>query len=237
MNSLSLRLSIYKEKVYKDIKMLGFDMAGTTINEKGIVYETLFDTMSNFGLNVSKNDICKWHGLNNYEVLNNYLTNDKKVSDEINNCIKEQLYSNFDNNLKERYFTSSNIDLIDENLLVLFDKIRKKDIKVTLNTGYSKEIQESIIKKLNMNEFIDDYISSEEVKYGRPYPHMIHKLMERNNITNSQNVIKFGDTNNDVLEGINANCIASIGVLSGADSFSKLKNASHVINSIMDIDE
>tara|TARA_B100000424_G_scaffold271157_1_gene272735 strand:- start:1534 stop:2247 length:714 start_codon:yes stop_codon:yes gene_type:complete len=237
MNSLSLRLSIYKEKVYKDIKMLVFDMAGTTINEKGIVYETLFDTMSNFGLNVSKNDICKWHGLNNYEVLNNYLTNDKKVSDEINNCIKEQLYSNFDNNLKERYFTSSNIDLIDENLLVLFDKIRKKDIKVTLNTGYSKEIQESIIKKLNMNEFIDDYISSEEVKYGRPYPHMIHKLMERNNITNSQNVIKFGDTNNDVLEGINANCIASIGVLSGADSFSKLKNASHVINSIMDIDE
>ena len=57
-----------------------------------------------------------------------------------------------------------------------------------------------------MNEFIDDYISSEEVKYGRPYPYMIHKLMERNNIINSQNVIKFGDTNNDVLEGINANC-------------------------------
>tara|TARA_B100000886_G_scaffold75754_1_gene49062 strand:+ start:2011 stop:2724 length:714 start_codon:yes stop_codon:yes gene_type:complete len=237
MNNLILRLSIYNEKVYKNIKMLVFDMAGTTINEKGIVYETLYDTMSNFGLNVSRNEICKWHGLNKYEVLNNYLTNDKKVSDEINNCIKEQLFSNFDNNLKERYFTSSNIDLIHENLPVLFDKIRKKDVKIALNTGYSKEIQESIIKKLNMNEFIDDYISSEEVKYGRPYPYMIHKLMERNNIINSQNVIKFGDTNNDILEGINANCIASIGVLSGADSFSKLKNANHIINSVMDIDE
>ncbi len=237
MNNLILRLSSYQKKVYKDINMLVFDMAGTTINEKGIVYETLYDTMSNFGLNVSRNEIYKWHGLNKYEVLNNYLTNDKKVSDEINNCIREQLYSNFDSNLKERYFTSSNLDLIDDNLPILFDKLRKKNIKIALNTGYSKEIQESIIKKLNMNEFIDDYISSEEVKYGRPYPYMIHKLMERNNILNSKNVIKFGDTNNDILEGINANCIASVGVLSGADSFKNLKNANHIINSIMDIDE
>jgi len=29
-----------------------------------------------------------------------------------------------------------------------------------------------------MNEFIDDYISSEEVPRGRPYPYMIDSLIE-----------------------------------------------------------
>ena len=165
MNTLTLKLSNYQKIIYKDIKMLVFDMAGTTLNEKGIVYETLYDTMKKFGLNIKKEDISKWHGANKYEVLNNYLTNDENVSREINRCIKQQLYSNFDHNLKERYFSSSNIELIDKNLPELFDNIRMKNIKISLNTGYSKEIQDSIIKKLNMNEYIDDYISSEEVKF------------------------------------------------------------------------
>ncbi len=237
MNTLTLKLSNYQKIIHKDIKMLVFDMAGTTLNEKGIVYETLYDTMKNFGLNIKKKDIVKWHGSNKYEVLNNYLTNDDNVSKEIKRCIKEQLYSNFDNNLKERYFSSSNIELIDKNLPELFDNIRMKNIKISLNTGYSKEIQESIIKKLNMNEYIDDYISSEEVKFGRPYPYMIYKIMERNNIKSVNNVIKFGDTQNDILEGVNANC-TSVAVLSGADTKEKLIESSptYILKSIMDIE-
>ena len=46
-------------------------------------------------------------------------------------------------------------------------------------------------------------------KFGRPYPYMIHKLMERNNIYNVQNC-KVGDTINDMWEGkmlvLDANC-------------------------------
>ena len=237
MNTLTLRLSNYQKIIYKDIKILVFDMAGTTVNEKGIVYETLYDTMKNFGLNIKKEDISKWHGSNKYEVLNNYLTNDDNMSKEIKRCIKEQLHSNFDNNLKERYFSSSNIELIDKNLPELFDNIRMKNIKISLNTGYSKEIQESIIKKLNMEEYIDDYVSSEEVTFGRPYPYMIYKIMERNNIKSVNNVIKFGDTKNDVLEGLNANC-TTVGVLSGADTKEKLieSRPTHILKSIMDIE-
>ena len=55
--------------------------------------------------------------------------------------------------------------------------------------------------------------------------HMIHKLMERHDIENPNSVMKFGDTQKDVLEGINAHCIASIGVLSGADNEKQLQEA------------
>lgn len=235
MNSLILGLSKYHRIVYKNVKLLVFDMAGTTVNEQGIVYQTLYDTIKNFGLKISQEEISNWHGRNKYEVLNHYLTNDPKISSEIRNSLKDQLHSNFDNNLKERYFNSSNIELIHPQLPELFQKIQQKNIKIALNTGYSQEIQESIIKKLNMDEFIDDYISSEQVKFGRPYPYMIHNLMERNEIDCVQSVMKFGDTYNDILEGFNANCLASVGVLSGADSEEKLKKATHILDNVMDI--
>lgn len=71
----------------------------------------------------------------------------------------------------------------------LFNNLRKKDIKITLNTGYSQEIQESIISKLHMKDFIDDYISSDLVSKGRPEPFMIQKLMEKNRILSPNNII------------------------------------------------
>ena len=47
-----------------NIKMLVFDMAGTTVNEHGIVYQTMFSTLSNYGLGVKQEEIDKWHGAN-----------------------------------------------------------------------------------------------------------------------------------------------------------------------------
>tara|TARA_B100000035_G_scaffold151305_1_gene128909 strand:- start:3306 stop:4001 length:696 start_codon:yes stop_codon:yes gene_type:complete len=219
-----------------NVRLLVFDMAGTTVDEGGIVYQTLFDTFKQYRVNVNKEDIYKWHGRNKNEVLSEYLHKRKSLEGhEEFPIIEKGLHDSFEKNLRERYFTSSSIKLIDDNMPELFNNIRKKDIKIALNTGYSKSIQESIIKKLNMNEFIDTYISSEEVKYGRPYPYMIYKLMEKYEIDNPLKVVKFGDTRNDILEGINARCW-SVGVLSGADGKNKLSEADVIINSVMDMD-
>lgn len=220
---------------YNPVKLIVCDMAGTTVNEGGIVYDTLYQTIKNFGLNVNKKDISKWHGRNKYEVLDSYLTIDTNIDYKINNSIKSQLYTNFNNNLKEKYFFENNIKLIHHNLPEIFNNFRKKNIKISLNTGYNKEIQESIINKLHMNDFIDNYISSEEVKYGRPYPYMIYRLMNINNIDNPNHVIKIGDTENDILEGINANCGLSIGVLTGADNENKLSRANYIMNNVIDL--
>ena len=88
-----------------------------------------------------------------------------------------------------------------------------------------------------MNEFIDDYISSEEVPNGRPYPYMIKELMKRHNIIDSKQVIKIGDSTNDILEGKKANCFKSIGVLTGAETEEQLLNAGAdlILNNIIDL--
>ena len=43
MSNLIINVSKYHRKMYKDVKMLVFDMACTTINEQGIVYKTLYE--------------------------------------------------------------------------------------------------------------------------------------------------------------------------------------------------
>uniref|UniRef100_A0AB39JDV8 Phosphonatase-Like Hydrolase n=1 Tax=Florenciella sp. virus SA2 TaxID=3240092 RepID=A0AB39JDV8_9VIRU len=218
-------------------KLMVFDMAGTTVNENGIVYKTLFKTLNQYGLSVTEKDIEKWHGSNKYHALEHFLYNSFNNT-EINHrnyeLEKNTLNKLFDHNLKVEYFEKSNISLIDESMPELFNNLRSQGIKIALNTGYSKEIQENIINKLHMNEFIDGYISSEDVKYGRPYPYMIHKLMEQFEIESSKEVIKLGDTVNDILEGKNANCY-TIGVLSGADDHNKLYKSNYLLDSVMNL--
>lgn len=221
-------LSYFKNK---NIKMIVFDMAGTTINENGIVYETLYSTMKDFGLNVSKSDQKNWHGANKKEVLDKYLLSNNLMRSSIQN----DLHSKFFNNLKKQYFESNNIELIDPNLPELLTNIRKNDIKVTLNTGYNREIQNSIIHKLNMYEYVNNYVCSDDVLKGRPYPYMIYKLMEQNDIINPKQVVKVGDSQNDIFEGKNAGCFSSIGVLSGIENKKSLYFSDFIWDSVMDI--
>ena len=52
-----------------NVKMLVFDMAGTVIQESGIVYKTLYDTMKHYNMNVTEDKLKKWHGLDKYDIF------------------------------------------------------------------------------------------------------------------------------------------------------------------------
>ena len=126
--------------------------------------------------------------------------------------------------------------MIDYNLLDLFEGCRINGIKIALNTEYPKRFQEKIIDYFNLEDKIDTYISSEEVKMGKPYPYMIHNLMEQCDIPNVKNVVKIGDTIQDMREGKNAGCGLTIGVLTGASNKEKLlRDGDLVINKITDL--
>merc|ERR1711997_1323310 len=103
-------------------------------------------------------------------------------------------------------------------------------VKIGLDTGYPEEIQELLVKKLKFDDatsdaYVDSYISSYTVREGRPYPYMIHRLMERTGVMNVRNVCKVGDSVRDIEEGKNAGCGLVVGVLSGADSADALLEA------------
>ena len=215
-------------------KMLVCDMAGTIIQENGIVYKTLFDSIKKFKPDLKMSQIDDFHGYNKSEVIKHFLYTESGYTDP---SLLRKTIRLFNTNLKYNYLNNySDIKLIDPNLHLYFNELRKDNIKIALNTGYSKEIQDILIYKLNLKYCIDDYISSSEVNMGRPAPHMIFDLMDRNNIIRPEQVIKIGDTRVDILEGKNAGC-KTVGVLSGADSKEKLEkeNPDFIVDNIVDI--
>ena len=219
----------------KSIKLLVCDMAGTTVNEGGLVYKTLYETIKGYDIYIKPEDMKNWYGVNKTEVLQHFINTDNEYKD--NEAILPQMLDSFKKNLKKKYFEDKSIKLMDPGLPDLFNSFRERGIKIALNTGYSVDIQEALIENLNMRDFIDGYISSESVPHGRPEPFMIQELMSRYNITDSKEVVKIGDSINDILEGKNAGCASSLGVLSGAETKENLiKNgADSVLNSVMDL--
>ena len=221
----------------RKINMIVCDMAGTIVNEKGLIYKTIFTTLKTSGYAATPNMMDSWPGKDKKDVLRSVVyqhIGNYDRADEVANKLEKELMET----LEKEYFKKGNIELIDENLLDFFDSLRINGVKVCLNTGYPKSLQEKIIDKFNLDGRIDSFISSEEVTCGRPAPYMIHRLMEENLIMSPNNVAKIGDTQIDMLEGTNANCGLVIGVLSGHEKKDNLLSAGAdaVVNKITDLD-
>jgi phosphonatase-like hydrolase len=131
------------------------------------------------------------------------------------------------------YSTTSSLTALPDAEKV-FVQLRELNIRIGLNTGFSKEISDIIIDRLGWlkNGMIDSIITSSEVPAGRPFPYMIEQLMLRSGVKSSKNVIKIGDTKVDILEGKNAGCLYTIGITTGAFTQEELEvySPSFIIN-------
>ncbi len=147
----------------KSIRMLVCDMAGTTIQEKGIVYNSLYKTVKLIKPDLMKSEIAQFSGHNKLEVIK-YFVEKQKMSSPT--TVINNLDSEFNYYLKKEYSNNDSVKLIHPALLSYFNVLRYNDIKICLNTGYNKDIQNLLIDKLGMLDYIDDYISSQEVDRG-----------------------------------------------------------------------
>ena len=219
-------------QVEENVKLIVFDMAGTTVDEGGLVYKTLVSTIKSYWVPIEDEEIKNWYGVNKTQVLKYFLNRSGQDDTKL-----ESMLSDFKTNLKKNYFEDNHVRLIDPQLPNLFENLRKRGIKIGLNSGFSVDIQEALIERLHLRNFIDCYVSSESVPHGRPEPYMVQHLMKQCGIVDPKQVVKIGDSINDILEGKNSNCHKSIGVLSGAETKEKLEEAGAdvILDSVMDL--
>jgi len=203
-------------------KLAVLDMAGTTVNDHGLVQQAAINTMKA----ITQTDIT-------IEDANKVMGIPKNVAFEqlcsinnlsIDNETINRLLDTFNSELENQYSIKGNIELMpfaDE----LFDVMRKRGTKIYLNTGFNKKIAEIIVKQLDLKSKIDGFIGSDEVKKGRPHPDMILLAMKKEGIEYSHKVMKIGDTVSDLYEGFSAGCAWNIGVLTGAQTYNELLTA------------
>jgi phosphoglycolate phosphatase-like HAD superfamily hydrolase len=223
----------------KSIKLLVCNMADTTINDSKLIFNTLYKTIRDYDIYIDEKEIKNWKQTDSISILKKYINSD--IEYKYNDAIFPQMLNSYKTNLKNEYLKTPEIELIDPELPTLFNSIREQNIKIGLYTEYPVEIQRKIIDKLNMNDYIDAYISKDQILYNvnsTSYTtNSFRILMNTLNINNSCQVVTIGDSISDINESKNINSGCNIGVLTGNNNHKELidSGADLVLNSVMDI--
>ena len=158
------------------IRIVVFDMAGTTVNEDNVVYKTLQQSINSRGYDFSLDQVlAEGAGKEKLEAIKSIL---KVYAFNNNNDLADEIYQDFIVLLSKAYEHTKVMP--QPNALELFKILRDRNIKVVLNTGYDDETAELLIDKLGWKKGIefDSLITSSDVENNRPDPEMIDLAMD-----------------------------------------------------------
>lgn len=219
----------------KTIKMVVFDMAGTTVNENNVVYKTLRKAINNAGFPVALEEVLEQGaGKEKRAAVASILLTYAQIKDD---AITDRIYDTFLIMLEDAY---AQLDITPQpNADAVFSALHKREIKVVLNTGYNRKTAQYIVDKLGWKEGFDfDFlVTATDVNKNRPEPDMILFAMKKFGIENALNVIKVGDSIIDIEEGKNADCGFTVGITSGAHLYQQLQSASpdYIIDDLLEL--
>jgi len=205
------------------IKMIVFDMAGTTIDEDNIVYKTLHNSINQYGVTVDLSAVLEiGAGQEKLTAIKDIVS---KYGTQEDLLKANDMYHYFINHLQTAY-EEFDIQAMQHAETVL-TYIRSKNILVVLNTGYDRATAQFILNKINWVQLYhyDLLVSATDVKNNRPSPDMIHFAMNLFSINDPKEVVKIGDSKIDIEEGQNAHCLYSIGITTGAQTKAQLAEA------------
>ncbi|SEJ38542.1 phosphonatase-like hydrolase [Dyadobacter sp. SG02] len=205
------------------IKMIVFDMAGTTVDENNVVYKTLLAAINDAGLSFTLDQVLQvGAGKEKLEAIRSVMS----LQNIINEPLAREIYVNFLSMLDDAYRSQAIFE--QPNASAVFRKLRENNVIVVLNTGYNRATAEALILKIGWRQGVDYdlLVTASEVTRNRPEPDMILLAMQHFGITDPASVMKVGDSTVDVLEGRNAGCRINVGITTGAHSLEELKTVS-----------
>lgn len=199
------------------IQLVVFDIAGTTVTDRGNINEVFRQAFASVGLtDVDAKDVDDVMGYRKKEAIKKIVSKYKHGFENDDDFI-ESIHSEFSDRMVSFYETDEDLKPLPFAEKV-FRELKDHNVKVALNTGFTRAITTPILKRLAWDnaDFIDEVICSDEVDEGRPQPFMMQRLMQKLKVTDADDVAKVGDTKVDILEGINAGCGLVIAITTGA---------------------
>ncbi|WP_029287541.1 HAD-IA family hydrolase [Pedobacter sp. R20-19] len=220
------------------IKLVVFDMAGTTVKDENKVTQTFKNALKKHGYDVPDHIINPLMGYKKIVAITKMLHLYEADALKITPHLIDQIHETFVTLMIEYYQQADFLEALpnaESTLLAL----KKAGIQIGINTGFSKDIAEVIIKRLEWREkgVFDYLVCSDEVAEGRPNPGMINRLRQLASISEADEVAKVGDTEVDIREGQNAGCKYVIAVTTGAFTRAELEpyHPTHIIDNIAEV--
>lgn len=213
-----------------NIKLAIFDMAGTTVHDEGNVADAFQKAFAHNNISINKELVTPLMGFHKPEAIQMVL---EQTGHSFDAGFIEDIHDDFESEMMEFYGSDKSVKP-QPGAEEIFIWLKGKGISIALNTGFSAEVADVIISRFQWEDkgLIDEFIGSDEVEKGRPYPYMIRELMKRCQVTDPLQVVKIGDTVVDVEEGQQAGCGLVVAVTTGACSGGELirANPTHIIN-------
>lgn len=218
------------------IKLVVFDMAGTTVKDRNYVGIAFHEAMKSYGYEVAIGEINPIMGYEKPLAIRMMLKAHEEDKDKITDSLVHEIHTEFVTRMMAFYQTTTEIEPL-PHVEETFAVLRENGIQIALNTGFSRNIADVIIDRLKWSNKIDYLVASDEVAQGRPHPDMILKMMKKLNIESPESVAKVGDTEVDINEGINAGCRYVIGITTGAFTREELLPyaPTHVVDDIAEV--
>jgi len=212
------------------IKLVVFDIAGTTVKDDDYVAHAFRNAFVKNGYDISLDQTYPYMGIKKIVAVNAMLA---KLGGQ--SADAGTIYTDFTDEMMDFYTYNASVMPLPYAEEV-FQQLKEKGIRIALNTGFPRIIADVIIDRLQWKDkgWVDDTIASDEVEHGRPQPFMIQELMLRASITDPLEVAKVGDTEVDVNEGRNAGCGLVVAVTTGAYTEEQLAayDPDHIISSL-----
>lgn len=218
------------------IKLVVFDMAGTTVADHNYVGRAFANAMEQNGYAVPAELINPIMGYKKPVAIRMLLNEIELDTARITDERIEKIHDDFVENMKSFYRSYKELAPL-PGVEEAFGILRGKGVKIGLDTGFSKDIVDIIIERLAWSDKVDMIVASDEVEEGRPAPLMIHKMMRELGIASSDEVAKVGDTEVDINEGFNAKCKYVIGITSGSFTREELEpyHPTHIVDEVSEV--
>jgi phosphonatase-like hydrolase len=212
--------------------LAALDMAGTTVDEGGLVYTAVGAAVAEaVGGPVPAELMSQWKGTSKEEAIAGLL---RALTPDVSPARVRTVYEAFAGKLEDAYRTTPPVPFA--GVPEMFEALRRAGVKVALQTGYAQQVANSIMTGLGwtVGETVDALVTSDTVAASRPAPYLIFHAMEATGVSDVRRVLTAGDTPNDLGAGMNAGARFVVGVTTGSFTRSQLEAEphTHILDSV-----
>ncbi|WP_037144362.1 phosphonatase-like hydrolase [Rhodococcoides fascians] len=216
------------------IDLVVFDMAGTTVEDSGLVQGSFAAADEHAGLSHDSDEkarmlqyVTDTMGQSKIEVFRHLSGGNEEQAQSANKAF-ERCYG--------QLVADGACSAVPgaEHLLA---ELRSTGVATALTTGFAHETQQAILAALGWQDVADIVLCPGDGVRGRPFPDMPLTALLRSGASSVQSMLVVGDTTSDITSGIRSGARAVVGVLTGAHNADQLRaaGASHVVDSVADL--
>ncbi|MEY4279201.1 MAG: Phosphonoacetaldehyde hydrolase [Bacteroidota bacterium] len=219
----------------KAIKLVVFDMAGTTVLDNHEVELCFKQAAVKNELHASDERILALQGYAKIGVFRTLWAEQLGKNHSKTEELAQKSYQDFKHILEQHYRTQP--VLTTEGCLETFEFLHQQGIYIALTTGFYRDVANIILEKLGWGQSLNQgykninnksgihlSVTPDEVGgVGRPAPDMIEYAVRQLGIQNKKQVINIGDTPVDLQFGKNAGIGYALGVCNGTHTHDQLK--------------